>query len=294
MLSHNEYILKYKRAVKIKKASKKTLMHLIMILLSLVFLIPFFYMFFMAFMTTQESVGLPEIVFFPTQWVATNFSKAFNQIFIRAFFNTIIIIGADAVIVPLMSSFCAYGFARCKFPGKDFLFAVTLSTMMLPAIVTQIPLYTMFYRMNWLNTPLPFIIPCFFGGGAAGIFLVRQFIRTLPRELDEAAFIDGANRFYIYWRIILPLCFPVLIFLIIGVFNGYWNNFEGPLMYLRREDSWTLPLAIFKKYTGVLSADNFPSFQMATGLIMAIPPAVFFFIFQKHIIDGVVLSGIKG
>ena len=266
-----------------------------LVVLSLIFMLPFLYMFFMSFMTNLESVGNPVTVFLPQgEWQFVNYVNALDEDFLTYLGNTLLIIAVNLVTVPLAARFCAFGFCRCQFKGKEFCFAVVLSTMMLPAMAVQIPLYVLYVRMQWINTPLPFIVPAIFGGGAMNIFLARQYMRSIPASLDEAATIDGASRFRVFFNIYLPLSVPILIFIMIGVFNGTWNDFMGPLMYLRKPETYTLALGVFMKYAGRLSEDSFPNVQMATGVLMIIPSAVIFFIFQKQLIDGVAIGGVKG
>lgn len=277
-----------------KKALCLTGFHTVMVILSLVFMFPFLYMFFMSVMTNTQSVGNPEVIFFPTEWHFENYAAVFDESFIRYFFNTFLIIACNLIFVPLACSFVAFGFSRCRLAGKEALFAVVLATLMLPAAVTQIPLYVIFVDIGWINTPLPFIVPALLGGGSMNIFLVRQFMRGIPASLDEAATIDGASKFRVFFSIYFPLCKPILIFTMIGVFNGTWNDFMGPLMYLRKPDSYTLALGVYYKFAGRLTEENFPNIQMATGVIMVIPSAVVFFIFQKQLIEGISIGAVKG
>ena len=285
--------LTLKRGKRNKKL-KLAIYYVVLSVLALFFMFPFFYMFFMSFMTPLESIGFPKFSFLPTVWTIENYLTVFDEMYIRALINTLIIIGANMILIPAGCTVCAYGFARMEFPGKELLFGITLSTIMLPSIVVQIPLYVQFFSWGWTDTLYPFIVPSILGGGAANIFLCRQFIRTIPKAMDEAARIDGASSFRIYLTIILPLMMPVVVFVMVGVFNGFWNDFTTPLMYLRKPEMYTLPLAIYHKYAGQLQLNlNPPSKQMAIGVFTIIPAAIVFFVFQKQIIDGVVMSGIK-
>ncbi len=276
------------------KRVKKAAAHIALIVFSLIFMFPFLYMFFMSFMTDKESVGNP-VVFVPMSgWQFANYKNVFDAEFLGYFKNTAIIIIVNLVIVPLAATFCAFGFTRCKFRGREAAFAVVLATLMLPSMSIQIPLYVIYVKLGWINTLYPLIIPAAFGGGAMNIFLAKQFMRSIPASYDEAAVIDGASRFKVYSSIYLPLSMPIAIFIMIGVFNGTWNDFMGPLMYLRKPASYTLALGIFYRYAGRLHAGAFPNVQMATGVIMIIPSAIVFFLFQKQLIDGVNIGGIKG
>lgn len=277
------------------KRLDKVFSHIALIILSLFFVFPFLYMFFMSFMTDLQSMGNPTVTFFPTgKWMIENYKTVFDLSFLNSFKNTMIIILINLVTVPFVATLCAFGFSRCRFRGRNFVFAVVLATIMLPSVVIQIPLYVMYVKLNWINTVLPLTVPAAFGGGAMNIFLARQFMRSIPSSFDEAAVIDGANRFQVFTRIYLPLMRPILIFIMIGVFNGTWNDFMGPLMYLRTEKSYTLALYVYYKFAGGLAEGKFPNVQMATGVILIIPAAAVFFTFQKQLIDGVGIGGIKG
>lgn len=281
--------------IKPKTIAKKTVLHISLILLSIVFMFPFLYMFFMSFMTDLESVGNPIVVFFPQgKWVVRNYINALDKDIIKYFINTLTVLVINLVAVPLASTFCAFGFARCKFRGRDICFGIVLATLMLPSMVIQIPLYVIYVKFGWLNTLLPLTVPAAFGGGAMNIFLAKQFMRSIPSSLDEAAVIDGANKFRIYFSIYMPLCVPIIIFIMIGTFNNVWNDFMSPLLYLRVPEKYTLALGIYYKYAGRLMEGKFPNVQMATGVLMIIPSAIVFFIFQRQLIDGVSIGAVKG
>ncbi len=287
--------VKPNRRINAKSAVRKSVTHIVLILLCLFFIFPFAYMFFMSFMTDLESVGSPQVVFMPQgRWIAANYKNVFDADFIRYFLNTATVICVNLVLVPIASTLCAFGFTRCKFKGREVCFAIVLATIMLPAMAVQIPLYVLYVKLGWVNTLLPLTVPAAFGGGAMNIFLAKQFMRSIPSSLDEAAVIDGASRFRVYRSIYMPLCMPIVIFIMIGVFNGTWNDFMGPLMYCRSAESYTLALGVYYKFAGRLNAGNFPNVQMATGVVMIIPSALVFFIFQKQLIDGVAIGGIKG
>ena len=281
-----------------KKANKRlrgALWHVLLVLLSLFFLIPFVYMLSVSFMTDAESLGNPVIVLFPQHGLRfENYRTSLDATLLNSLKNSILIIVINLFFVPLAAMMCAFGFSRCRFRGRNMLFAVVLATIMLPSIAIQIPLYVLYVKLGWINTILPLTVPAACGGGAMNIFLARQFMSSIPRSYDEAAVIDGASKFRIFAFIYLPLCKPIIIFIMIGVFNGTWNDFMSPLMYLREESSYTLALDVFYRYSGTLSVGRFPNNQMATGVLMIIPAAAIFFIFQKQLIDGVNIGGIKG
>ena len=201
----------------------------------------------------------------------------------------------NGIAVPLSATFVAYGFARCKFVGKNFLFMFMLSTMMLPAVVTQISLYVFYSKINWINTLYPLTIPNLTGGGAIYIFLARSFIQSLPKDIDEAAKIDGAGPLRRYAVINLPLLKPVLIYIIINVFNAGWGDYYGPLIW-RINDQFpdTLAYKVFYFITEGAVGNDKTNVRMAAGVVMSVVPAVLFFIFQKQLIEGVAMDGLKG
>lgn len=288
---------KYSKKIKKEKLDKiliKVLQYTTLIVLAVILVFPYTYMILRSFMTSAQ------VMIRPVEFLPDGFSLiAWEDIFLKNdYFKhvlmTLKIIGFNVLAVPASASLVAYGFAKIKFKGSNFLFAIMLSTMMIPGVVTQIPLFVMFTQMGWINTILPLTIPNLFGGGAIYIFLIRQFMKGIPNEMDNAAKIDGANLFQRYSKITLPLCVPVLIFIMIGVFNTYWGDFYGPLLYMNKEGKETLAYAIFQDatYSDVSVAKE--NSRMAAGVFMSIFPSLLFLIFQKQLIEGVSIDGLKG
>jgi ABC-type glycerol-3-phosphate transport system permease component len=184
----------------------------------------------------------------------------------------------------------AYPFARMNFRGRDRLFVLLLSTMMLPGIVTMISTFVLYKYLHWMDTPLPLTIPSWFGGGAFNIFLMRQFLMGIPRELDEAAFIDGASHSTIFWRILIPNCGAALATVGIFAFVYTWKDFMGPLIYLSSPDQQTLEAGL-RTYQS-LNAEQWDLLMTAAVLVMT-PLIVMFFIGQRYFVKGIVMSGIK-
>jgi len=205
--------------------------------------------------------------------------------------NTTVIVLLREVAIVLTSSFCAYGFARVRFRGRDFWFSVVLATMMVPYVVLMVPSFVIFSRLKWIDTFLPLTVPFFFGGGAFNIFLLRQFFRTIPEELADAARIDGCNDFAIYARIMMPLAKPALTTVVIFAFIDGWNDFIGPLLYLNSPDKFpvSVGLATFRSvmYTRW-------DLLMAASTAMTLPIVIVFFMAQRYFVQGVVLTGLKG
>ena len=184
----------------------------------------------------------------------------------------------------------AYGFSRLRFPGRDRLFLVLLATMMLPAIVTMIPTYVEFKYLRWIDTFLPLTVPAFFGGGAYNIFLLRQFFMGIPRDIDEAAVLDGASHATIFWRLIMPNSGPALATVGIFAFIYTWRDFMGPLLYLNSPENQTLELGL-NTYRS-LNAEQW-ELLMAGSVLVMIPLLLLFILGQRYFVKGIVMSGIK-
>ena len=211
----------------------------------------------------------------------------------RYFLNTSIITFTAMFGQLLSCSIVAFSFARLRWSGRNWLFLVVLSTMMLPSQVTLIPTFLIFRVLGWLDTFLPLIVPAFFGGGPFLIFLMRQFFMTLSTELDDAARIDGCSTLGIYWRIILPLAKPVLIACAIFSFESHWNDFIHPLVYLQSQENYTLSLALHAFNSNYGRGTEWNQL-MAASLVVMLPVILVFFIAQRYFIQGVVFTGIKG
>jgi multiple sugar transport system permease protein len=266
-----------------------------MVVLALIFIFPFFW-------TISSSLKAPsEILTYPPtiipavpQW--GNYARVFAlSPFARWILNTLFVVALGTLGAVLSSSLVAYSFARFQYRGRDFIFMLTLGTLMLPAQVTLIPQYILWSKMGLVNTLYPLWLPQWFGGGAFFIFLLRQFFMTVPRELDEAALIDGANRLRIFWTILMPLCVPALATVTIISFIANWDDYLTPLVYLNSQLMYTLALGLsfFKNYpeNGGLPQQHL---LMAATVMTTLPPIVLFFAAQRYFVRGIVLSGLKG
>lgn len=255
-------------------------------------LVPFFWLIRSAFMNMLEIYTLPPIWWseHPT-W--ENFKTVFfaDVPFFSYFLNTIKIVIPVIIGTVVSSSMAAYGFARFDFPFKKGWFAICISSMMIPGAVTLIPSFLIWKSFGAVNTYWPLIIPCFFGGGAFNIFLFRQFFMTIPRDLDEAATLDGAGAFRIYWQILLPALKPVCISVTLFTFMGTWNDFFGPMIYLYDMEKYTVALGL-QLFNSSYGSDY--GAVMASALVMTIPTIIIFFIGQKYFVQGIVMSGVKG
>jgi multiple sugar transport system permease protein len=238
-----------------------------------------------------------DIFVFPPQWIPNpvrfqNYTDALTyKPFGRYLTNTMIIVVLNEIAILGSASFCAYGFARIRFPGRDFWFAIVLSTMMVPFFVLMVPQFIIFTRLRWIDTFMPLTIPFFFGGGAFNIFLLRQFFRTLPEDLADAARIDGSSEFGIYARIMMPLAKPALITVAIFTFLNAWNDFIGPLLYLNSPDNFTVAIGLATFRSAMRTRWDL---LMAASTAMIVPVVILFFFLQRYFIQGIVMSGIKG
>ncbi|MCY3708239.1 MAG: carbohydrate ABC transporter permease [Caldilineaceae bacterium] len=213
----------------------------------------------------------------------------------RWFVNSVLIVVLTTFGTLITASLVAYSFARFDYRGRDVLFMITLSTMMLPAQVTLIPQFVLFYKLGWVNTHLPLWVPHWFGGGAFAIFLMRQFFLTLPRDLDEAALIDGAGYFRIFWSILLPLCKPVLATLAIITIIASWSDFLGPLIYLNTPEKFTVSVGLqFFNAVPEVGGEPMQHLLMAACVMSMVPIILMFFFGQRFFVQGIVMSGIKG
>ena len=256
---------------------------------TVIFIMPFLWMLRTALMQYHQ-IQITPIVWFPSPVEFHNFSEALSRMnFMLLLRNTLVITGFTIVGQILSCSIVAFGFARLKFPLRDFLFALLISTMMLPAMVTEIPRFILFRHFNWIDTFYPLIIPAFFSSPFF-VFLLRQFFLTLPFSLDEAARIDGASTWRIFWQIILPLSKPVMATVVIFSFIWTWNDFWGPLIYLRSEDMQTLQLGL-QVFQGVHQTET--NLLMAASLVVIIPILAIYVFFQKYFTEGIVMSGMK-
>jgi multiple sugar transport system permease protein len=214
---------------------------------------------------------------------------------LRWAWNSTIIVVLGTLGTVMSASLVAYSFARFEYRGRDTLFLITLATLMLPAQVTLIPQFVLFHRLGWVNTLLPLWVPLWFGGGAFAIFLMRQFFLSIPRDLDEAALIDGASYLRIFWSILLPLTKPVLATLGIITIIDLWGDFLGPLIYLNSPEKFTVSVGLrFFNNTPEVGGEPMQHLLMAACILSMIPVIVVFFLGQRFFVQGIVMSGIKG
>ena len=235
--------------------------------------------------------------FFPNPVVWQNYVEAWNALpvsFTRFTANTIFITVLAMTAEIFTCSIVAYGFARFRFPGRNFLFVLMLSTMMLPGVVTLVPTFILWRELRLIDTYDPMTVGAWFAWGPSYIFLLRQFFLSLPREIEEAARLDGANTFQIYWHIMLPLVKPALLAIAVLSFIGNWNNFMGPLIYLNSGEKYPLIMAL-KFFEQSLSKEA-PKFHymMAMTTMMSVPLLLLYFFMQRTLIEGITAGAVKG
>lgn len=263
----------------------------VLLILSIIVFFPMYWIIRSSLLNLQEILEFPPI-WFPRAFRIDNYSEVMERInFTRYFLNTFMIIVPVLVGVGLTASLTAFGFARLEFPLKNFWFSLIIMTILLPSIVTLVPTYIGWSKLQLTNSYWPLIIPAFFGGGAFNIFLLRQFLMTIPKELDESAVIDGAGYFTIYRKIILPLIKPAIVVVLLFTFVGVWNDFLGQLVYLNDANKYTVSLGL----STLRGANNTPMNLLMAGTAIMVIPAIIVFLFgQRYFIEGIATTGIKG
>ncbi len=276
------------------KLGTKALTYLFLIALCGFVLLPIGWMLTVALKPEGVPVFTIPPEWFPTRyWDWSNFSKALltpTRPFLTYTANTLVIFAGNVVGTLLSCSLVAFAFARLRFRGSGWMFNFLIITMLIPWQVLMIPQFLMFNKLGWYGTYLPLIVPSFFGS-AFFIFLVRQYMRTIPRELDDAARMDGCNYFQIYWHIILPLCIPVLTVVVVFLFLGSWGDLLGPLIYLDNNKKFTVAIGLANFATRANPNNNQ---LMAANLIMMLPPMIIYFLAQDKLIGGISSVGLKG
>jgi len=277
------------------RASRRALIWILLVALSVMFLLPFFWM------VSTSLKEVTEVFVFPPAWFPAspqwcNYLTTWQTVpYGHWTWNTIVVTALSAVGNLLSCSLVAYSFARFDFPGRDAFFLLCLSTMILPVEVTIIPSYLMFNWLGWLDTFKPLIVPAYFGRGTFYIFLLRQFFMTIPRELDDAAVMDGAGSLRILWSVILPLSKPALATVAIISIISNWGSFMAPLIYLNSRDKFLLGLGLrYFQTIGYMEGPTHEHLMMAAAVMMAAPLILLFFIAQRYFVRGIVMTGLKG
>ena len=255
-----------------------------------VVLMPVVWMVLTSLKAADQVFVMPPIWVFEPQW--GNYAEVLRLVpFQRYVLNTATIVGLVVLGTLLSCSFCAYGFARLQAPGRNVIFTVLMATLMLPTTVTLVPTYIVFNHLGWLNTFKPLILPAFFGS-AFFIFLFRQFFLGIPKELEEAARIDGAGYLRIWWTIFLPLSWPVVATVTVFTFVAAYNDFFGPVIYLSDESKYTIAVAL-SYFSGSPRIGPQTHLLMAATTIAALPSILVFLLAQRYFIKGIAVSGIS-
>jgi multiple sugar transport system permease protein len=283
-----------RRRARTRRAGGSILFHLFALAVLVVILYPAVWMLMSSFKPSSEIIGSVSLA--PTGGGFQNYAKALEGIGGISFWtfvvNSLILAAGSVVGILLSCSFAAYAFARVKFRGRGLFFVCMIATMLLPFHVVIIPQYIVFNELGMINTYWPLLLGKFLATESFFVFLMIQFIRGLPRELDEAAVIDGAGHPRIFFSIILPLMKPALVTSAIFAFIWSWNDFFGPLLYLKEPAMYTMPLAL-RLYVDQTSTSDYGA-QMAMAILALLPVLLFFFAFQRQLVGGVATQGLKG
>ncbi|MBT9778566.1 ABC transporter permease subunit [Clostridium sp. MCC353] len=280
--------------MKKKKNLENVIFHVVVGGVAVLMFYPIIWMFFSSFKETRL-VMTTVTQLFPKEWTLDNYFtgwKGFGGITFATFFkNSLVITLLSTTGAVLSSSMVAYGFARIQFKGKNALFFCMIITMMLPHQVIMIPQYIIFNMLGWVNTALPIVVPSWFAK-AFFIFMIMQFIEGVPRELDEAARIDGCSDYSIFTHIIVPLVRPAMVTCAIFEFYWKWDDYMGSLLYLNSPQKYTVAIAL-KNFTDPMSSSDYGA-MFAMCVLSLLPVIIIFLLLQKYIVEGVASSGIKG
>jgi len=276
---------------KVRRFAFKASLYVLAVALSISFLFPVVWAFGASFKPLAEVYRFPPTFFhWPLRW--QNYPEALAKLpFAQFIANTFVITLGSMVGQVVSASLVGYAFARLRWKWREFWFVCLLATMMLPGQVLLIPHYLIFKNLGWVNTYKPLIVPSWLGGGAFFIFLFRQFFKGIPRELEDAARIDGASEFQIYWRIFLPLAKPILVTVAIMSFIGHWKEFMGPLIYL--SDYERYPIALGLRMYQQVEGGSFVHYLMAASVVALFPLVLLFFLAQRYITKALLLTGSK-
>jgi ABC-type glycerol-3-phosphate transport system permease component len=278
------------RSLRLRRIVGKLLIYLLLVVGAVLMLVP------LVWLVSSSLKDQGKIFLYPPQWIPNpwrweNYATVFDRVpFFRFYRNSVVVTALATAGQVISASIVAFGFARLRFPGRDALFIVLLATVMIPYHVTLIPTFVLYRELGWLDTYLPLIVPLWLGGSPFYIFLLRQFYLRLSLELDDAARVDGAGAWRIFWDVVLPQSKPALGVVAVFAFLTHWNDFFGPLIYLSTTEKYTLPLGL-NLFRGV----NQTSWHllMAASVMTAIPCIALYFVAQRYFIQGIVFTGIK-
>jgi ABC-type glycerol-3-phosphate transport system permease component len=272
---------------------KSVILYIVLTAATILMSFPLFWMISSSLKTVDET-NSAGIVWVPSHPTLAAYIEIFhNENFLRAYFNSAFYVTLALLGTLISIAAVAYAFSRIQWPGRNFIFFLMLSTMMIPAQALIVPQYVFFNKLGWIGTFNPLVIPGYFAGGAAMVFLLRQSMAQIPKELDESALVDGATRIQIWWEIILPLVKAPIATIATFLFVGLWNSLLTPLMYLQTVDLYTLPVYISTLYNINKTVQPWPTI-MTAAVLTTVPLIIVFFFAQRYILDSVVVSGLKG
>ncbi len=273
------------------RVGRGTLTYAVLVIGAIIMILPFFWMISSSFMTSQEILARP-VVWLPAKLRLDAYRALPEAIPLgRMYLNSVIVTTLTALGILLSSSLAGYGFAKFEFPGRDMLFLLVLATMMIPFFVVMIPVFYLISKFHWINSYQGLIVPNIVTG--FGIFLMRQYMLSLPDEVLDAARVDGASEFQIYWRIVIPLSTPVIGALGILAVVYQWNNFLWPLIVARDANMWTIPVGLVSLQAYASNADVI-NMQMAGAALAIVPVIIVFLLLQRFFVSGIALTGMKG
>ncbi len=276
---------------RVRRISGRVALYVMLLIGSVITLFPF------VWLIRSSLMGPAQIFSFPVEWLPSpirwgNYEEALTSVpFDRYFLNTMRIEFLVITGTLITSTVAAFAFARLRWRGRNLIFGILLSGLMLPYAATLIPTFIFWQEVGAVGTIVPLVVPAWFGGGVFNIFLLRQFFMAIPRDLDEAAYLDGANPLQVLTRIILPLSKPALIVVSVFTFISVWNDFLGPLIYLNDSHQYTLALGL-RSFSSAYTAQW--DLLMAASTAVILPIVVLFFFAQRYFVEGITLTGIKG
>lgn len=281
------------RRKRIREIVQKLILYLLAMSLAVVLVFPLFWMVSTS-LKTDEEANAPKPVWLPARPQLDAYEQILSDpdwlgYIANSIFVTVLAVGGTLASVTIV----AFAFSRLEWPGRNVVFYLMLSTLMLPLQATLVPQYVLFNQLEWINTFNPITIPGYFAGGAAMVFLLRQFMLSIPKELDEAALVDGASYFQIFWHVILPNTKPALTTVGLFLFVGHWNSLQLPLIYLQKRELQTLPMAILNLYNPQQTRQPW-TLIMATSLLAVVPLVIVFLLVQRYFVESIVLTGTKG
>lgn len=278
-------------SIKRRKKIRVSVQYTVLVLLALYFLFPVYFVLSRSLMHISEINSL-SLVWFPRKLMFENYAVIGK--YLGSFLNTLLVVAINGVFVPLTGAMIAFPFARYKFKGKQVMFMLLMSTTMVPWVITSIPTYILYSKLGLINKLASQWVGAFFGGPATQIFLIIQFMRGIPKAIDEAAYIDGANKWIIFTRIVLPQCKNIIVYLCITTIIGKWNDYMGPLVYIWDKSQFTMAVAFYYEYSAAGNSAIFVNEKMAMAIFMTIPSALMFAFFQNTMINGIKIGALKG